>query len=91
MNLDWHCRLIARMVKNNIDATIKDYFSIVDKEEENESFETVRIVEPNASVEIKNLAIYGVIERDEFVKSIEREKVVKKRKRYLTLKRNWIV
>lgn len=33
MDLDWHKRLIDRMIKNNIDATIKDYMNIVDQNE----------------------------------------------------------
>lgn len=36
MDLEWHIRLVERLIKNNPDATIKDYYDIVDKEEENE-------------------------------------------------------
>lgn len=33
MDMEWHIRLIDRMIKNNIDATIKDYLNIVDQDE----------------------------------------------------------
>lgn len=43
MNLEWHTRLIDRMIHNNLDATIKDYYRIVDKEIENEQIELPRM------------------------------------------------
>lgn len=33
MNIEWHIRLVDRLIKNNPEATIKDYFEVVDKEE----------------------------------------------------------
>lgn len=33
MNLDWHIRLIERMIKINPDATIKDYLRIVGEDD----------------------------------------------------------
>jgi hypothetical protein len=67
MNLAWHCRLVTRMINNNVDCTIADYYTIVDKEEENECFESVTRINGDG-VPIPNLAVYGVIEREEWLK-----------------------
>lgn len=40
MDLQWHIRLVERLIKNNPDATIKDYYRIVDFEVEKNSINT---------------------------------------------------
>lgn len=43
MDLQWKCRLIDRMISRNPNATIKDYFRIVDQEDFNQDQETKKI------------------------------------------------
>jgi hypothetical protein len=62
MNLEWHCRLVARMIKNDPDATIKNYYSIVDKEDKNAQYpSSVRQFE--GGVEVRNFPVHVVVKK----------------------------
>lgn len=61
MDLQWHDRLIERLIKNNQDATIKDYMMIVGEEEESAIPQKVGDVKPKAKFFFpdSNAQIYG--------------------------------
>jgi adenylyl- and sulfurtransferase ThiI len=63
MNLAWHCRLVTRMINNNADCTIADYYTIVDKEEENEIADSVTQIQD--SVESRSLALQNATEEED--------------------------
>jgi hypothetical protein len=73
MNLEWHDRLIDRMIHNNSDARIKDYYRIVDQEEENQHLANVKAIE--GTVEVRNIPVKNVIEREEWLKNESMENI----------------
>jgi hypothetical protein len=78
MNLEWHDRLIDRMIHNNSDARIKDYYRIVDQEEENQHLANVKAIE--GTVEVRNIPVKNVIEKEEWLKNVSMESIRKKLK-----------
>lgn len=82
MDLQWHIRLVDRLIKNNPDATIKDYLRIVDKETENENVDLAR-----RSIEIRNAVVVEPIEFEPEPKVVR----ARKRKSYPRLKRGLIL